>query len=91
MHCIYTKVCQNYFPFEQLSALVYTPRWVEEGMDLWNKALKNQKDQNTKKRQAVYNYTSHANKKVFHHLCYQRAHLKDETNESAKFNEYSFA
>ena len=24
MHCLYTKVCQNYFPFEQLSALVYT-------------------------------------------------------------------
>ena len=28
MHCLYTKVCQNYyFTIEQLSALVYTPRW----------------------------------------------------------------
>ena len=27
MHCLYTKVRQNYFPFEQLSALVYTSRW----------------------------------------------------------------
>ena len=26
MHCLYTKVCQNYFSFEQLSALVYTPK-----------------------------------------------------------------
>ena len=26
IHCQYTKVRQNYFPFEQLSALVYTPR-----------------------------------------------------------------
>ena len=25
MHCLYTKVCQNYFSFEHLSALVYTP------------------------------------------------------------------
>ena len=26
MHCLYTKVVQNYFPFEQLSALVYTSK-----------------------------------------------------------------
>ena len=43
MHCQYTKVCQNYFPFEQLSALVYTARWEEEEtMVLLIKAQKNQ-------------------------------------------------
>ena len=26
LHCLYTKVHQNYFPFEQLSAQVYTPK-----------------------------------------------------------------
>ena len=38
------KVSQNYFPFEQLSAVVYTARWVEEEtMVLSIKALKNRK------------------------------------------------
>ena len=27
LHCLYTKVRQNYFTIEQFSALVYTPRW----------------------------------------------------------------
>ena len=27
LHCLYTKVRQNYFPIEELSAQVYTPRW----------------------------------------------------------------
>ena len=40
MHCLYTKVSQNYFPFEQLSALVYTTRWEEVEKVLLIKALK---------------------------------------------------
>ena len=42
---------QNYFPFEQLSALVYTPRWVEEEtMVLLIKALKNRKLEKNKEK-----------------------------------------
>ena len=59
MHCLYTKVRQNYFPFEQLSALVYTSRWEEEEtMVLLIKAQKNQNYQKIKK-EVIFNYFIH--------------------------------
>ena len=54
MHCLYTKVCQNYyFTIEQLSALVYTPRWVEVVEVLLIKAAKSQKLAKTKKEETI--------------------------------------
>ena len=78
LHCLYTKVRQNYFTIEQLSALVYTPRWVEgEMMVLLIKALKKQKLEKTKKGVAICKYFSHtANKKNFHHFYYQKAYFQ---------------
>ena len=59
MHCLYTKVRQNYFPFEQLSALVYTSRWEEEETKvLLIKALKNRKLDKTKKGEKIGHYLS---------------------------------
>ena len=73
MHCLYTKVCQNYFPIEELSAQVYTPRWVEEETALWNKALKNQKNQNTKKGVAIFIYFTRTINNIIHYF-YQKAY-----------------
>ena len=49
MHCLYTKVRQNYFPFEHLSA-VYIKQWEEVEKVLSNKAEKSQKRKKNRER-----------------------------------------
>ena len=75
MHCLYTKVRQNYFPFEQLSALVYTPRWEEVEMVLLIKACKNLKLAKTKKGEVILEYFPETINKIIHYF-YQKTLLQ---------------